>query len=293
MTATVSSRPIQALDLNLARQSAWSCGFRKAICQSEVQRDGQQDGEIVGAERQRDGRPAPRPQRQHGEQREPAPRRRGEAPGRRAHADDGIVALVLHGVDRVVDQRPGDAAGIEREGGPRQRAGHRGIAHQRAPVEGQPQHDLRPRGEALHRRIDGDQDQRQQRHAAGELVELEQDGDADQRLQHHPDQARCAASPRPTAAAGRACARPGHRPCGRRCRSRCSPRRAWRARPARTAPSSRPGGPIPAPRPAPATTSRAASAARCRSAGPSAPAGRRAAPTAAGSAATNAAGRCR
>ena len=155
---------------------------------AEVQGDHQQEAEVVGAEVGKMACQRPGQQRQHGEQAEPAPRCGGETAGRRAHADDGVVALVLHGVDRVVDQGPGDAADIERDGGPGERAGHRGIAHQRAPVEGQPQHDLRPVGEALHRRIDGDQDQRQQRHAAGELVELEQDRRADGRLQHHPDQ---------------------------------------------------------------------------------------------------------
>ena len=127
-------------------------------------------------------------ERQHRKQREPAPRCRREAPCRRAYADHGVVALVLHGVDGVVDHGPGHAAGIERDRGPREFAGHGGEADQGAPVEGEAEHELRPRGQALHRRIDGDQDQRGERHAAGEFVQLEENGNADQRLQGRPDQ---------------------------------------------------------------------------------------------------------
>ncbi len=86
-------------------------------------------------------------------------------------------------IDRVVGQRPADAAGIEQQRCCGERAVRGAPAHQRAPVEGQPQHRLWPVGDALHERIDGDDRQRGNTEHHGEAVELQQDhetGEAEQ-----------------------------------------------------------------------------------------------------------------
>ena len=51
---------------------------------------------------------------------------------------------------------PGDRAGVEHEGRRIKPAEDSRPAHQRAPGEGEAEHDLRPIGDAFHERIDGD-----------------------------------------------------------------------------------------------------------------------------------------
>ena len=92
--------------------------------------------------------------------------RRPEQPRRRLHPDQRVVLAVLVRVDRVVEQRPGDAGRIEQRPAPQaEPAGVRRPAEQRAPVEGEPEEDLRPPGEPLGEGIDRDQRQRADRRA--------------------------------------------------------------------------------------------------------------------------------
>ena len=95
-------------------------------------------------------------------------------------ADQRIVLLVLVGVDGVIGERPRHATGIEQHGGQRQRTVDRLPAHQRSPVEGQPQHRLRPVGDALHEGIDGNDQQRGGTRCHREPVELQQDDEAEE-----------------------------------------------------------------------------------------------------------------
>ena len=58
--------------------------------------------------------------------------------GERAEADGDVVRLVLVRVDRVVHDRPAEAARVQRQGdAPVERAGDGGPAEERAPVEGE------------------------------------------------------------------------------------------------------------------------------------------------------------
>ena len=155
---------------------------------------------------------------------------RAEQPRGRLDADDGVVARVLLRVDRVVADRPAERRGVERERGPARARRSRRPAHQRAPGEGEAEHRLRPRGDALHQGIDRDDDQRGEAQRDREPVEAEQHREADERLRDEKDGGGAARRRGPKAAAGRACARPRRRACGRECRCRCSRRRASRSR---------------------------------------------------------------
>src|SRR5262245_36183722 len=65
-----------------------------------------------------------------------------------------------------------------------------GPADKRSPVEGDPQEDLRPIGEALHERVDHDRDQRGGTDEDREAVELEKDRKADHALGSEIDERR-------------------------------------------------------------------------------------------------------
>ena len=98
-------------------------------------------------------------------------------------ADQRIVFAILVGVDGVVADHPGDRAGIEQKRRHIEPAESAGPAHQRAPGKRQPEHDLRPIGDALHERIDHDDGERGDAERDGEAVERDQYGKADKRLQ--------------------------------------------------------------------------------------------------------------
>lgn len=109
---------------------------------------------------------------------------RGVAQGDALDAGAGVVAQVHVRVDHVVEDRPGGAAGVEEQGGRRRRRGEqrghaaaaagagaergrqqqrhaeRGEADERAPGEGQPEHELRVVRDALGERVGGDEQQR-------------------------------------------------------------------------------------------------------------------------------------
>src|SRR5262245_50598058 len=87
------------------------------------------------------------------------------------------------GVDRVIGERPGDAAEIEKEGWPGEAVMNGAPADECSPIEGQPQENLRPVGEALHERIDGDDGQRCRADREGRYIELKQDEETQQALQ--------------------------------------------------------------------------------------------------------------
>ena len=60
------------------------------------------------------------------------------------------------GIDGVVADHPGDRAGIEQQRRRSRSARTSPPSHQRAPGEGEAEHDLRPTGDPLHQRIDRD-----------------------------------------------------------------------------------------------------------------------------------------
>src|SRR5262249_2893732 len=60
----------------------------------------------------------------------------------------------------------------------------RGPSHQRAPGEGEAEHDLRPVGDALHEGINGDHAERGEPDIDREAIELQQNHEPDHRLQH-------------------------------------------------------------------------------------------------------------
>ena len=134
----------------------------------------------------------PRPRRASPPARAPPPTRktprrptRACAPNSRAvelDADDRVVARVLLRVDRVVADRPAERRRVERDRGPRQRAERGRPAHQRAPGEREAEHRLRPGGDALHQRIDRDDDQRGEAERDRKPVEAQQHREPDQRL---------------------------------------------------------------------------------------------------------------
>ena len=103
----------------------------------------------------------------------------------RLDADHQIVLAVLVRVDGVIADHPGDRPGIEHERRPIEPAEGGRPAHQRAPGEGEAEHDLRPIGDALHERIDGDHQQRGEAGHHREAVELDQHQQSDQRLRQH------------------------------------------------------------------------------------------------------------
>ena len=88
----------------------------------------------------------------------------------RAHADDGVVFLVLVRIDRVVADHPQDRAEIEHDRRAIEIAELHRPSHQRAPGKGEAEHELRPVGEPLHERIDGDDGQRRDAEQNGEAA---------------------------------------------------------------------------------------------------------------------------
>ena len=94
------------------------------------------------------------------------------------------------GIDGVVADHPGDRAGIEQQCRQIEPAERRRPAHQRAPGEGEAEHDLRPVGDPLHERIDRDHGERGEPDKDREAVELQQHREPDQGLQHEKDGSR-------------------------------------------------------------------------------------------------------
>ncbi len=106
----------------------------------------------------------------------------------RARLDPGerVVLDILQCVDRVVAERPGDAAGVEQEHR-RRRRGDRAPRDGNAPVEGQAEPCLRPPGDPLHERIGGNQREACQRDPRRQRPQCQQDGQGGERQHHEPD----------------------------------------------------------------------------------------------------------
>ena len=82
-------------------------------------------------------------------------------------------------------------------------------AEQRAPVEGEPEQDLRPPGEALGEGIDRDERQRGDAEHDRERRKAQEDREGHERLRHHPDHRRPRADLAAMAAGASGCARRG------------------------------------------------------------------------------------
>ena len=121
---------------------------------------------------------------------DPIERGRAEFEGGRFHPDQHVVFLVLMGIDRVIGQRPRDAAEIEKHSGPGDPLMDGTPADKGAPVEGEPEKDLRPVGETLHEGIDGDDSERGRADDDGRPIELQKDREAGQALQDEEDDGR-------------------------------------------------------------------------------------------------------
>ena len=90
-------------------------------------------------------------------------------------------------VDRVVAERPENPAEIEQYRWPGEGTGHRGPAEEGAPVEVEPEKELRPPGDALHERVGADQRQHADPEPPAQGFEAEQHGAADRELHRHED----------------------------------------------------------------------------------------------------------
>ncbi len=86
-------------------------------------------------------------------------------------------------IDRVIADRPEHAADVQQERRPGERAGDRGPADQRSPIEIEAQKYLRPIGDALHERIGGDQHENGSPEQDRNAVEAEKNRRPDRQLQ--------------------------------------------------------------------------------------------------------------
>ena len=160
------SRPADRFERNLASASSPSSGCERRGLPGEVQRHRQQgeQGEPFAPDQME----RHRPEAERGEiaerDAEPGVPAQGERGG--AHADQGVVLLVLQRVDRVVADHPEDRPRPEQPGRRAELARHRRPADQSAPGEDQAEPGLRPPGDPLHERIGRD------RRQAGERDDL-------------------------------------------------------------------------------------------------------------------------
>ena len=152
-----------------------------------AQRDDQAEGAALGAED--GGEHGETHDRDSGHEEATKPHRAvgTEEAGGGFHADEGVVFGVLVGVDRVVEEGPSDAGGVEDQRRDMERSGVGGEGQKRAPVEGKPKEDLWPPCEAFGEGVDRDSDHRQHAEKDGVEVEGEEDGEGDEGLDHHPD----------------------------------------------------------------------------------------------------------
>src|SRR5216683_2230484 len=197
-----------AIGAELGKTIGGIVGPHRCRLPGEMQRDEDESGPDRPGETR--GQRRRQPQRKGGgvEDEERRTRRRAERQGGGFDADENVVLLVLMGVDRVVAERPADAAGIEQQRRLGQGTGCRRPAEQRAPVEIEPQEELRPIGNALHEGIGRDQQQHEKAERDRQPVEAEQHGGADGELQREED---CGAAYADGAARDRPCPGAGDR----------------------------------------------------------------------------------
>src|SRR5690606_17996026 len=123
----------------------------------------------------------------HEESGEPPARRRTEEPRGGLHPDQHVVLLVLMSIDRVVEERPGDAGGVEKHCRPVHPPGMGGRGEDGAPVERQPEKELRPPGKALGIGVDRYQAERGKPERDRQPVVGQEDEPGGCHLRRHPD----------------------------------------------------------------------------------------------------------
>ena len=142
-------------------------------------------GPEPAAEPNRQTRQAPQQHRRGIENEQPRPGARAQRQGRGFDPDQRVVLLVLMRVDRVVADSPEHPAEIEQQRRPAERAGDRGPADQRPPIEIEAEKELRPIGHPLHQRISADQSENGDPEHYADPVQAEQHGGADCQLRQH------------------------------------------------------------------------------------------------------------
>ena len=92
-------------------------------------------------------------------------------------------------IDGIIHDRPADSRCVERQGGlPDHGALSGRPGHEDAPVEDEPEHQLRPVGDALHQRVQQHQGQRGDAQQDGGPVELQQQQGARRELRREEHQ---------------------------------------------------------------------------------------------------------
>ena len=94
------------------------------------------------------------------------------------------------GVDRVVEERPSDAAEPEEDGWRLHPPGVGGVGEERAPGEGHAENGLRPPRHALGERVKGDGHEAQDSQADGDGRQRQEDEEGQARLRGEPGQGR-------------------------------------------------------------------------------------------------------
>ena len=108
--------------------------------------------------------------------------------GAGAEGEQGVVFFVLHGVDGVVADDPGDAGGVEKQSRAGEGAGDGAPAGEGTPGEGDAEEQLGQRSDALGKGVDADQRHDGEAQGNGEIVELQQYGEGGEQLQGEKDQ---------------------------------------------------------------------------------------------------------
>ena len=137
-------KPKSRLDRKRLRQFSGSSISSVATCQKRwapAARHAKEEHDLGAGEQPGNGDPEPG---KRVEDREPGLGRPAEFERGRFQPEQRVVLAVLMGVDGVVADGPGDGAGIEHGRGPFEPPEHRGVADERAPVEGKAEHGLRP-----------------------------------------------------------------------------------------------------------------------------------------------------
>ena len=90
-------------------------------------------------------------------------------------------------IDRVIADRPEHAADVQQQRRPGERAGDRGPADQRSPIEIEAEKYLRPIGDALHERVGADQPENGSPEQDRNAIEAEQNRRPDRQLEQQKD----------------------------------------------------------------------------------------------------------
>ena len=115
------SQPNQRLEWNFARQSAASSRSTLRICHARCKRDERPGQAITASRARRANGDAEQEQWRSPRTGIARARRCAELQRRGFHADQRVVLLVLMRIDRVVGERPGNAARVKQQGRPQPR----------------------------------------------------------------------------------------------------------------------------------------------------------------------------